>query len=111
MQDFLLNTNLTAETILLPDNSLLTRSVYEMQFANGDWLIDNSDEQHQLLLLICNKGDFKEFPDRCVGISTWLKDDEEGAMLGEIKKEFERDGMQVNLVQVLNDKLNINAGY
>lgn len=77
----------------------------------GDFVSDTSDEQHQSLLLKCRKGDFKENPDICVGVATWLNDDDPDGLLGEIKKEFEKDGMVVKQIEMTDGKLNIDARY
>ncbi|MBS0647398.1 MAG: oxidase [Verrucomicrobia bacterium] len=78
---------------------------------NGDLLIvDKSDEQHQRLLLLTNKGDWKESATVGVGILRWLKDEGEG-LLAEIKKEFEKDGMTVKKIDLTEGKLTTDAAY
>lgn len=91
---------------------ILLDSNYDILTEDGDFLIGESTVQHQQLLLVCNKGDFKENPAICVGVARWLKDDDKMGVLGEIKKEFEKDGMTVRKVSLTkDDKLNIDAGY
>lgn len=90
--------------IILIDNDL--------KIADGDLVVGNSDEQHQELLIVCSKGDFKEKPTVCVGSYEFLKDEDISGLLAEIKKEFERDGLQVNaLAQGADGKLMIDAHY
>ncbi|MDE3185287.1 MAG: oxidase [Bacteroidota bacterium] len=85
---------------------------FELAVNNGDFIVDTSDVQQQNLLLISDKGDWKEFPTRCVGVQRWLSDDEPEDLLAEIKKEFQRDGMKVNDLTLTDDKiLNIDASY
>ena len=85
---------------------------YDLKIANGDLVVGNSDEQQQQLLIVCNKGDFKEKPTVCVGSYEFLKDEDMSGLLAEIKKEFERDGMQVNALATDADgKLKIDAHY
>lgn len=84
---------------------------YDLSFENGDFATGNSDVQHEHLLLINDKGDFKETPTACVGVERWLKDDDAIGLLGEIKKEYERDGMKVNKIELTEGKLNVNASY
>jgi hypothetical protein len=85
---------------------------YQVAINNGDFIIDVSDVQQQNLLLICDKGDWKESPTVCVGVQRWLNDDEPEDLLAEIKKEFQRDGMTVNDLTLTDDKiLNVDANY
>lgn len=93
-------------------NDILLDINYDLQIENGDLVTGNSDEQHQQLLLVCNKGDFKENPTICVGVERWLKDEDDvSGLLGEIKSEFEKDGMKVNSVLLTDGKLDIDASY
>lgn len=82
-----------------------------MQILNGDFATGEATAQHMALLLACRKGDFKENPTICVGVATWLKDTDVEGLLGEVKKEFERDGMNVKKVELSQGKLNIDAAY
>jgi hypothetical protein len=95
MQDFLLDSDL------------------DILFAKGDFATGESTIQNQQLLLINDKGDFKENPTACVGIELWLKDDVEVmGMQAEIKKEFERDGMNVKNIEITPEgQLSIDANY
>ena len=78
----------------------------------GDFLIEESTIQHQQHLLVLNKGDVKEHPTACVGIGRYLKDDEPLLVLGEIKREFEVDGMRVDEVSITAaGNLNVKAMY
>lgn len=92
MTDFLLN-----------DSDLL--------IINNDFVLGESTLQHQQLLLQSNKGDWKENPLAGVSVLSWLKDDNEAGLLSEIKQEFEKDGMKVNKLQLLNGKIEIDAYY
>lgn len=85
---------------------------FDLIIEDGDLVVGESDLQNQELLIICDKGDFKDVPDRCVGVERWLKDEDVQGMLAEIKKEFERDGMTVKTVFV-NEKneLKVDAFY
>jgi hypothetical protein len=93
-------------------NDILIDDELDMKMERGDLVTGLADLQHQHLLLISNKGDWKESPTVGVGVHSWLKDDEPAGLLAEIKKEFERDGMTVNKVEILTDgKLNVDANY
>lgn len=93
MNDFKLNTDLDLET------------------AAGDLVTGNAANEHQELLLVTVKGDWKENPTIAVGAPGYLKDEDANGLLAEIKKEFERDGMTVNSVFVTDEKINVDAYY
>lgn len=90
---------------------ILLDEEFDLLFENGDLATGESTEQHQQLLLLCNKGDLREDTTVGVGIQQFLKDEEDGGLLGEIKKEFERDGMDVRKVGMEDDKIVVNAAY
>ena len=83
----------------------------DLTFENGDLAVGFVDDQNQALLLFSDKGDWKESPTVCVGVSRWLKDNDGEGLLGEIKKEFEKDGMTVVKLELTEQNLNINANY
>jgi hypothetical protein len=93
MNDFKLNTDLDLET------------------AGGDLVTGNATSEHQELLLLTVKGDWKENPTIAVGAGGYLKDEGADGLLGEIKKEFERDGMNVRSVEFTDEKILIDAYY
>lgn len=85
---------------------------YQVACANGDFVTGDSDLQQQQLLLLADKGDWKQFPTVGVGVRRYLKSDEPETLLAEIKKEYQRDGMKVKEVELLGDgTLNVDASY
>ena len=80
-------------------------------FANGDLVIGESDSQHMELLLICQPGSFKEFPNTGVGAASYLEDEDPSAFLSEVRNQFTNDGITVNKIEFLNSKLRIDANY
>jgi len=80
-------------------------------FKNGDINTGTSDEQHKRLLLICEKGSFKEFPASCVGAATYLESENEAELLREVRTQFISDGMTVKKVAFEDNKLKVNASY
>ncbi|BAV09401.1 hypothetical protein SAMN05421788_101837 [Filimonas lacunae] len=77
----------------------------------GDWIIGNSDTQHQRLLLVCTKGSFKENPTCGVGVASYLEDENPTALLREVRLQFSSDGMKVSEVAIENNQLKVNATY
>jgi hypothetical protein len=89
--------------ILLQDDDLL--------IADGDLVIGDSSLQHQRLLLLCDKGEFKEFPTRCVGASRFLETSRSDAFAREIDEDFNKDGMKVKRIEVNIPHIHIEADY
>ncbi len=90
---------------------LILDDTKDLAIADNDLVVDWSDEQHQKQLLLTPKGQLKQSLDVGVGLGSFLKDDEVGDMLLEIRKQFTKDGMQVNSVQYNNGQLIIDAAY
>lgn len=84
---------------------------FDLLIQNGDLVIGPSSEQHQQLLLLSNKGDWRQFPMVGVGVREYLKDEDENSMVGEIKEQFEMDGMEVKDIRIANGQIGIDAYY
>lgn len=93
MNDFKLNTDL------------------DFEIADGDFVTGDATSEHQELLIYSAKGDWKENPTVGVGAAGFLKDEDVNGLLGEIKKEFERDGMIVRSVSFTDEKIKVDASY
>lgn len=83
----------------MPNDILLDNSL-DLVFVDGDLVIGESTRQHQQLLLLTHKGELREFPTVGVGIQDWVLDDNPGSLNGEIKRQFEGDGMDVQQVKL-----------
>lgn len=83
----------------------------DITIAGGDLVVAESTQQHQMLLLLSNKGEFKQHPDRCVGISNYLEGQENGAVSREIHTEFSRDGMKIERIFVAMPQIEVEAAY
>lgn len=93
-----------AKDILLDDN-------YNPVIVNGDFSIGDGTEQHQKLLILSAKGDFKLNPTAAVDVTRHL-DDDAFNLLQEVSSEFTKDGMKVKSVGYEADgSLAINANY
>lgn len=83
----------------------------ELDIKNGDFVTGESTEQNQKLLLLTNKGEWKQNPLVGIGVESFLKDDDAAGLLAEIKAQFEKDGMEVHNINFENGNLNIDATY
>lgn len=90
--------------ILLDEND-------DLLIENGDFVIGESTLQHQRLLLLCNKGEFKEYPTRCIGLNRYLEDNDAQALAREIDVDFSKDGMKVSKIVIDIPTIEIEASY
>jgi len=81
-------------------NDVLLDGDFDLLFVDGDLVIGESTRQHQQLLLLSEKGEIREFPTAGVGLLSWTLDNRPGDLNGEIKRQFEQDGMTVQQVKV-----------
>lgn len=79
--------------------------------VTGEFMVGESTRQHQKLLLICDKGDFVEDGLKGVGLFGFLDSETPGDMYREIRTQFNMDGMNTSLVEMVDKKLNIEAPY
>ncbi len=87
---------------------------------NGDFLLDGnnmlirskSDNQHKMLLLIINKGGFKESPNATVGLMAYLESENVDELYSDIRRAFTDDGMTVSALGInTSGKLEVDAEY
>lgn len=89
---------------LASDDDLLVHS--------GDFVALESTGQHQRLLILNNKGDFKQNPTICVGAFKYLDDENFRELIRAISQEFMKDGMDVKRIDVSkNGTINTDAYY
>lgn len=93
------------------DDILLDTDTLDLQIVAGDFVVGDATEQNQHLLLLSNKGDYKQHPKVGVGINGFLLDEEQQDMMREIRSQFENDGMKVNKLVYADGKLKIDAPY
>ena len=91
----------------MPFDILLDEN-FDLLFKDGDLVIGESTRQHQQLLLLTQKGENREFPTTGVGLKNWTLDENPGDLNGEIKKEFEKDGMKVLQVKTTSNLSNMH---
>jgi hypothetical protein len=67
----------------------------DLLISGGDFVRVESTAQHQRQLLLCQKGEYKDNPTICVGVSSYQDDDNKEALFQEITVQFQQDGMEV----------------
>lgn len=90
---------------------LLLDSGQELNVQNGDFVTGESTLQHQDLLLMTNPGEWKENPTIAVGISGFLKDNDFSGLMAKVKEQFQKDGMQINHVSIIEGNIVTDANY
>jgi len=84
----------------------------DLQVQNGDFVIGETDKQNQQLIILANKGEWKEHPEVGVGIQNILSDENPNDVLIETKRQLEYDGMQIdNISLTAEGKLIIDGKY
>lgn len=84
----------------------------DIDIANGDFNVGNSDVQHQLLLLATDKGEWKQNPTVAVGLFNYIDDEEPAAVLRAISEALTEDGCSTKSVSRTKDnKINIDGRY
>jgi hypothetical protein len=90
---------------LLDDN-------FDLLIIDGDLVVGESSAQHQRILLLADKGEFKDAPMRGVGSLRYLEDHTPDNLAREIRTEFAADGMTVNKIQIASDlTIQVDANY
>lgn len=85
---------------------------FDFEISNGDLDVGESTLQNQRLLLVAQKGEFKQHPKTGVGIESYLNAENPQDMLLEIRSQFELDGMKVeSLKQTSTGEINVIAHY
>ncbi len=84
----------------------------DLVIKDGDFVIDDSDNQHQKDILVAYKGEYKLNPELGVGIDVLLKEDDVTAILIEAKKNLMYDGVDVKNIYFSDQaKLIIDGKY
>lgn len=91
---------------------ILLNSNKDPKIMNGDFAYGESTRQHQELILISEKGEWRENPLTGVGIRTELQNETTGSeLLTAIKREFEKDGMTVLQIKAKGGNITTEAIY
>jgi hypothetical protein len=95
----------------MPKDILLDDTL-DLQIVNGDFVIGESTEQNQKMLILADKAEFKEYPMRGVGVLRYLEEETPDNLAREIRQEFTIDGMTVNQIKIANDlTIQVDANY
>jgi hypothetical protein len=91
---------------------LLLDDTGDLSLSGNDFVFGLSDQQHQELLLLTEKGEWKESPLVGVGAMKFLESESTADLLREIRLQFSNDGMNVNAISITTTgQINIDATY
>lgn len=95
----------------MPQDILLDENL-DLLIIDGDFVIGESTSQHQKLLILSDKCEFKEVPMRGVGALRYLEDQTPDNLAREIRQEFSVDGMNVSKIKIETDlTIQVEATY
>lgn len=83
----------------------------DMMVADGDLETEENLKQAQQLLLVTNKGEWKQHPTAGVGVANYLETASAGELSREIREQFSRDGMKVSSVKISGTTLEVEATW
>lgn len=83
----------------------------DMKVADGDLVTEENLKQAQQLLLVTNKGEWKQHPTAGVGVANYLETASAGELSREIREQFSRDGMKVSSVKISGTTLEVEATW
>lgn len=75
---------------------------YDLLIVGGDFVVAESTQQHQALLLLTEKGQIDQYPLCGVGILSWLLDDDSDTNMlhHAIESQFKTDGLQIEILNL-----------
>lgn len=84
----------------------------DLLVRNGDIEMGESTLQHEKLLLLTEKGHWRQYPFVGIGIQQYLLDDDLSPLPEEIQKQYELDGLTVYALDVYsNGKIRSSVAY
>ena len=90
---------------------ILIDSTGDLLIKNGDFVIGRSDDIHKEVLLVTDKGSFKEDPTIGVGLAQFLEGENSDDLLSEIRKQFTADGITIDKISNSNGKFPLDGHY
>ena len=95
----------------MPKDILLDENL-DLLIVDGDFVVGESTAQHQKILMLADKGEFKESPMRGVGALRFLEEARPDNLLREIRQEFTIDGMLIEGIKIDSlSGIQIEANY
>lgn len=89
---------------------LIDPTTLDLQIVAGDFKVGDSTTQHQQLILLAAKGDFKLSPLLGVDVFKHLHDNST-TLARDTRVEFIKDGMQVHAINNVNGQITVDANY
>lgn len=77
----------------------------DVQVKDGDFVLGESLEQNQKVIIMAEKGEIKSSPLLGVGVNSFLDDDEPDELLREIRKNLRADGQKVSYCGLVNGEI------
>jgi len=82
---------------------------YDLDFYDGDFIIEDSNNQEIELICLNNYGHLRQYPTFGVGINKFLNGQWSQEVKNLISKALESDGFEINSISYNGDKINIDA--
>ena len=87
-------------------------SNFDLDIKNGHFVLSESTEHHLSLLLLSEKGEWRQFAWLGVGIKNTLLDDAQPLILKkEIRKQVQLDGAKLTRLRIKNEEVELEADY
>lgn len=83
----------------------------DIDISNGIIEIVEPTQQHKRDILISSQGDFKQSPTTGVGLVKYINSNDTSAIIRNVSRQMQRDGIKVKRVQYTNGELIINGEY
>jgi len=90
-------------------NDIIVDADYDLQVANGDFIVSGSLNQQTGCLLAANQGDYRQHPKAGVGIQGYILDEHTDELNREIRLQFRKDNMEVTSLKFNNGSILINV--
>jgi hypothetical protein len=93
-------------------NGILLDESFDLHVKNGTLAVGEITEQNQKLILLAQKGEFKESPLKGVGINPdFIETHGAQALVSEIREQYRREGLTVDKLRVTDSNVEVVAHY